>query len=446
MSPLSTKLSHTSTPASSISEGSGSRDNHVTSCTPQPCAKCLARAQTHLIEIINYPSLHHAHTRQHVLHKGEFDAVLLVYDVGNRASFEHIKRLHAEITLATAHHRRRKAPPSTARAKSSSNTGLVRPGIQKRGSLFSLFAAAPPNGKKGVGVSEGGEGMGTTVVAVVGNKSDLDEDPTPRRWREHERVGLDKEVDDIDYALALFGHPLFRDVQGHLSASSTPIDARPTGPALVHASRSSDTLDKFLLVGRTAKAAQAVANTEVSGSTTSSGSQTAVHGGRQVSNVDGEGLALELSTQVPFFETSARTGENVEELFEAIARAALKEMGRSRATTDELMKGCLHRNNSLENCMGREHSLVGDVAPKLSLPVFGPTPVADIDQDQNDKCGQQLAIKAYNDDQAVTVLEQAVASHPAPGERQQVRRQDSMLEKMRMFMRKQPPVAQSQAA
>lgn len=479
MSPLSTKLSHISTPASSISEegsssGRGNHHHHHETSTPQSscCAKCLAnKAQTHLIEIINYPALHHAHTRHHVLHKGEYDAVLLVYDVGNRASFEHIKRLHAEIPL-TAHHRRwRKAPSTPRRKSSSSSTGLARrPSMQKRGSLFSLFAVAatPPNGKEAVGVADGdsahmggSEGLGPTVIAVVGNKCDLDEPPegiTPT-WREgeeqEERVGLDGEVEDIDYARALFGYPPLRDEQGEESSSSessssapsTPNDARPSRPTLgPPASRSSDTLDEFLLVGRSANMVQDVTRTEISGSTTSSGSQSAVHGGRQVSNVDGEGLALELSTQVPFFETSARTGENVEEVFEAVARAVLKEMGKSRATNDELTKNCPHRNNIEEGYTGRKHSFVGDVAPKLSLPVFGPAPVANIDEDKNDRCAQPLQIKGLHEEKAATVLEQAVETQPVPRERQRVRRQESIVEKMKkMFMIIQPPMAESLA-
>jgi len=49
---------------------------------------------------------------------------------------------------------------------------------------------------------------------------------------------------------------------------------------------------------------------------------------RQVSRAEGEMLVRKLLLHVPYFETSAKTGENVEELFEAVVRAVLQETGR----------------------------------------------------------------------------------------------------------------------
>ncbi|KAK1768123.1 hypothetical protein QBC33DRAFT_536311 [Phialemonium atrogriseum] len=49
---------------------------------------------------------------------------------------------------------------------------------------------------------------------------------------------------------------------------------------------------------------------------------------RQVSRLEGEMLSRSLTLKVPFFETSAKTGQNVEEAFEAIVREVLREMGR----------------------------------------------------------------------------------------------------------------------
>lgn len=49
---------------------------------------------------------------------------------------------------------------------------------------------------------------------------------------------------------------------------------------------------------------------------------------REVSVREGETLARRLLLPVPFHETSARTGENVDEAFEAVIRAVLKSQGR----------------------------------------------------------------------------------------------------------------------
>ena len=48
---------------------------------------------------------------------------------------------------------------------------------------------------------------------------------------------------------------------------------------------------------------------------------------REVSKLEGELLSRALLLNVPFHETSAKTGENVEETFEAVVREVLREMG-----------------------------------------------------------------------------------------------------------------------
>ncbi len=71
------------------------------------------------------------------------------------------------------------------------------------------------------------------------------------------------------------------------------------------------------------------------------GSTTAAK--RQVSRLDGEALARELMLQVPFFEASAKTGENVEDLFEATIREVLREMGLLEPPGAAKQQPCKHK-------------------------------------------------------------------------------------------------------
>lgn len=389
-----TQPSTTSSAGTSISD----LDREQTSpISPVACAACLAKSQTYLMEIINYPSLKHAHTRHQVLTRSAFDAIILVYDVGNRTSFDYIKKLHAEIRAAASGGKRGKVSSGTA-----------------------------------------------VVIAVAGNKCDLDGDEDAPVQREEERGSCDEKVGNIDDALALFGPELLGEWRGagKPSAPPTPSEVQPPRPALTR----SNTLDEFLQLG---KSAEIVTNKAVSAGTSSSGSQTAVHNGRQVSNVDGEGLALDLATPVPFFETSAKTGENVEEMFEAVAKAVLKGMGRGEVNKEELAKKCSHRTRT-DDKNAETRWKAENVATRLEIPSFESVPTSRPGQAENNGSVQQLHIKTLDDGLAWPLTEHTIelqpTSQPEDGQRHQIRGRDGMMDRMRkLFMKREPAVAEGLA-
>lgn len=312
---------------------------------PQPCAKCTHRASTYLVEVLNYPALQSAKVRQHVLAKGDYDAVLLVYDVSDRRSFDKVRELHAEVSLVssttTKHHRRQR--PHVPRRHSGLPTG---PPLQRRGSVMSFFS--PGGGLAGPEEDvEAGKGSGyNVVVALVGNKADIgDEDPNGSDRAEGEDGLVDQDDDfddDCESAIAVFGDALHRDLQeeAKLGAawSALGITSRPK-PS--HAD-SSETVERWLqVVGR---ASEGDEEGEPSASETAA---SKAKPGRSVSQAEGEDLARSLELPVPFFETSARTGTNVEEAFEAVVRSVLKQMGRSATpSTAELARRCREKHEA----------------------------------------------------------------------------------------------------
>lgn len=157
---------------------------------PTPCPDCLREANTYLVELTNYPALQRAKTRAAVLAGGDYDAVLLVYDVGSRASLEAVRPLHAEIPLhhhhhrSGGHHRRRGSGLSRRRSSLWLGAGNLPAGDggqqqQQQQQGGSSLGGSHHNGY-GVSVTTGGVfGGGETVVALVGNKADVDAEYDP---------------------------------------------------------------------------------------------------------------------------------------------------------------------------------------------------------------------------------------------------------------------------
>jgi len=107
---------------------------------------------------------------------------------------------------------------------------------------------------------------------------------------------------------------------------------------------------------------------------------------REVSRFEGDLMAQSLMMNVPFCETSARTGENVEELFDTVIREVLREMGvhvesprREKQTTTTTQTPVLARKRSVlkkerkaeekRDTITRE-SIVSEHPPVLTLPGF----------------------------------------------------------------------------
>lgn len=396
-----------------------------------PCKACLKKSQTHLIEVINYPHLGSRRHRQQVLAQGDYDAILLVYSVGDRASYELIAKLHEEITLRTQHKRRKAVSRKTS-------------------GLFSIFTTAHVNGKQAMDAgSEAAceeNGSAQVIVAIAGNKCDLDGEMAMAR----ESAGKNQ-IEDVDYATALFGLRLLRGDQGRSSPmpsmSSNPRQHRH-GPTLHLSNGSSETLDKWLQVGEMKETVEVVSpdqEVSVAARRNSSGPQTTVSSGRQVSHVDGEGLALELGTQVPFFETSAKTGENVEELFEAIARVVLNQTARCERNREDLAIKCHHRDVIATTLVQETGSTAGGIAPRLDVPLLAhaSASAAEPQSGENGSSMQQAKVSELVPNQTAIDEKQPVEGHRRAEEQcQQIRRRPSILGRMKMFWKKESTVAE----
>ncbi|KAK3358256.1 hypothetical protein B0T24DRAFT_201444 [Lasiosphaeria ovina] len=180
-------------------------------------AKRAAEEATYLVEVTNHPELQNTQARARALaDRAAYDAVLLVYDVGSRASFDAAARLHGEIPLQA---RRRR---HFQRHKNRRKRGHRRDDD------------SDDNG----GGGGGGTGTGETVVALVGNKSDYDdgyEDATyygRRRYaapQENDEVRLAKEaaLQSADIEERSLVHPLYRSSRVFLSEEDGADGADP---------------------------------------------------------------------------------------------------------------------------------------------------------------------------------------------------------------------------
>ena len=435
----------------------------------EPCVDCVREASTYLVEVTNYPSLQLPKVRAQVYKEGEYDAVLLVYDVANRASFEAVTDLHAEIPL----HKRRN---SNSNGNSNNNAGgrngvtngvgqlHKRKGSQSAlgrrrssiwlggGSVSTTSLAEAIMGGGGSGQMRNNSG-GETVVALVGNKADVDADYGGGDLGFDDAILLEEKrgvLQEADIEERSLVHPLYREsrVFGNTSPTTTTgpengttlegddrllrllPGARDSGslspllppkspygvghprgperrqprasraPVPAYARRSvmsvdhemgaqrmsvlsrrsvtsvqegnekalprmptrvpkADSIEKWIRTGSptvgdrtttiTVDESVGVMETEEStrADTLDSGATTASK--RQVSKIEGQLLSRSLLLNVPFYETSAKTGENVEEVFEAIVREVLREMGKEVEQAEyEKCKKKKHEQKKLE--------------------------------------------------------------------------------------------------
>ena len=347
---------------SSGARGFGDRSSvdDATLVASETCTECVRETRssnTYLVEVINYPALQLARERAHVHGKAEYDAVLLVYDVASRRSFEAVKALHSEIPVCTRknhhHHRRAAGHSNTARNRTSAWFG-------------------------GGANDTGSTGSGEIVVAVVGNKSDFDaEYASVELGLDGPLLDKEAEMQGADVEQRGLVHPLYRESRfyGELNLQGEPPSAaalettelgppetdglgpiEPAGdegkerprslpygkggylPVIVTRNDKSEDIEKWLRGGKPLGGADDAVDLGRVG-TNETDATTAAR--RQVSRLDGEALVRSLMLQVPFHETSAKTGENVEEVFDAMIREVLREMGRE--AHGPIGKNCRHR-------------------------------------------------------------------------------------------------------
>lgn len=326
-----------------------------TAAAAGPCAQCLQDAQTYLVELINYPALARAKVRQQVLAKGDYDAVLLVYDIAQRASFEHVRTLHAELTA----HRTRRG-------------GLL-------GGLFSTSEA----------------GGSAVMMGLLGMKCDVDDEEeqhdteqaaVPQRHHKKRPARL-RPISSFE---AMINDRLHID-----TATGQQMDGLDSGENNSHTQ-----------ANRPQEAAEATGRNS-----------------RQVSTLEGQRLASEMGAQVSFMETSAKTGLNVEEAVEAVVEAVRRGRGSDGVAAETLSKTCRQRHSKLGS------SISGSQDNKQQRPA------------QNNKEATFHSVDLG--------LEQRLEQHAVNevSRYQQVRRQDSMGEKMRNFcFRKHAPTAPGMVA
>lgn len=406
--------------------------------TPKPYPMSLTRSQTCLMEIVNYPLLHSASHRTQVLSKGQYDAILLVYDVRSRASFEHIKTLHAEISSLSPRDGRRRWPTSTGHRSSSADRGSQQDPRKLKRSLFGVFGGSPRDQERQVSASPRKEETGTTIVAVVGNKCDLEDGEDTPALLEEECDDCDETADDLNHALALFGYPPSpcSAAREHLPAPTTS-NVAPDQHVLtrVRSCHSTVSVDGSIRTQVNEKLETAVNTEEVNTGSTPAGSQTVVRSReRQVSIAEGEALALELATNVSFFEASARTGENVEELFAATAKAVLTERTRELSNEDSSAKKCRQRCQ-LEPRDARLSSDAECTVLRGGVPHPGLKAQLELDGASNSDSVWPSRGSLLEDRKTSIVLEKSLESRCEVNER---RRRGGLMERVRrVFVRRQ---------
>ncbi|OIW28304.1 hypothetical protein CONLIGDRAFT_372136 [Coniochaeta ligniaria NRRL 30616] len=153
-----------------------------------PCPECKTEATTYLVELTNHPALQLDSVRAAVLGGGEYDAVVLVYDVGSRGSFDAVAGLAGEV-VGVFGRGGGKGGRGKLKRRRSGVAGVTPMSFHKSGQK---------------------RGYGEPVVALVGNKADFDA----------EYASVDVGFEDKRAALEEVGveerglvHPLYRESQ-----------------------------------------------------------------------------------------------------------------------------------------------------------------------------------------------------------------------------------------
>ncbi|KAL2884575.1 hypothetical protein HOO65_110046 [Ceratocystis lukuohia] len=259
-------------------------DATIMKSAPNP-GKPPATNQSHnlteyTIETINYPSLQSPQERMRVLSKESIDAVIIMYDVTRRSSIDVAKHIYAEVQQRFGH---------TAKKR---RDRLSRP----------------------LKVSHR-----TPIVAFVGSKCDVDS-----ITREPVSLGAAKSsvarLENLNQASR---------ASRTSTESSQSIVIEETWRKIANEPAKHDSPNTILdLWMRIDQCTPSVTPKPLIKSAESRYSASYTKAPRQISKIEGQHLSMELGADIPFFETSAKTGENVEVLFETILRAVLASRAR----------------------------------------------------------------------------------------------------------------------
>ncbi|KAL1895597.1 hypothetical protein Sste5346_005066 [Sporothrix stenoceras] len=386
--------------------------------TASLCSACAHENNTYLVEVINYPDLQKANVRRRVHARADYDAVLLVYDVCDSSSFDAIPTLHAEIPVCTRknhqqHHRRAaQHGGNNTRSRTTTTSGW--------------FGGGGGAADGDVDGETTRTGSGEIVAGLVGNKCDVDDVPADRPAGEatEAMTGASKAGAHTEESLL---HPLYREsilyeelmvkreererqkAKVKAEAGNTPTTPFPgadtgarEGDALAPeqaeaARKKNDDIQKWLSISRPEPTLPMSPLSEpvspqddyfgLAGTVADvkrQAKETTPPRKRGVPTSDGTMLAQALQLSVPFLETSAQSGHNVELALENLVRAVLCEMGRDASGTNKAGKTCRHKERSLKG-KGKErektaHTFMSLASPKLkqALSVTGvsapPTP------------------------------------------------------------------------
>ncbi|KAK3318938.1 hypothetical protein B0H66DRAFT_623189 [Apodospora peruviana] len=423
----------------------------------QTCPGCY---QHYLVEVTNYPALQNPKVRRRqLLARGEYDAVLLVYDVGNRDSFAAIPDLHAEIPLLLRNNSKRHKDKWRLRPRRTRGGGGTGGRALRKSRSLGIFASGSQHHSPSRDTETG---TGETVVALIGNKSDFDDEEEEDyfSWEQHHLLEKEAVLQEADVEERSLVHPLYRESRvfdlpdtspplssprsvhslpvgrrslrrrgrdvpvernsmasaaadgirrsvfsdggrmsavpgpGRMSLNLVPEEHMQQQQAKAPLSRRSDDamrIERWIEMNSSAGGVVSVQQEEddrtlainiavTAGAATEKetcggddndndkGSDTTaappppppppplppppVPTKRQVSKLEGELLARALLLNVPFCETSAKTGENVEEAFRAIVRAVLREMGEEADHDIGAVRGdngqCYHHDHDHE--------------------------------------------------------------------------------------------------
>ncbi|PKS09314.1 hypothetical protein jhhlp_003928 [Lomentospora prolificans] len=292
---------------------SESRENTKT------CAECVRAANTFMVEVINYPTLQLAKERANVLSMGDYDAVLLVYDVGSRETFDILPILHGEVSLMGRSNGR-----GTSR-KSQTPSQKDEPIIALAGNKADLDSARAP---LDLSLSRSGEkkrDMQTSEHEASSLASPAQVDPVrspsslSMSMREFVADGR-RSAMSMETSITRSPSKLLR----RQSSQSVRLSRKSSTPRMSRRASERELADMWLKAGSANQETSPLGNVD---ETTQVENHSSASVRREVQTAEGEALARQLQIRIPFFETSAKTGDNVEELFEAILREVLGSKG-----------------------------------------------------------------------------------------------------------------------